>query len=55
MLKIITSKSKNRKYYDKLGNLITDPDLIQDIISKGINVISYHEQKPSEDFRTKKK
>ena len=39
---IVTAKKK-KKYYDKSGNEITDPTLIQDIL-QGVTVISYHEQ-----------
>lgn len=42
--KIITAKKK-KKYYDKQGNEINDPDLIQEI-EQGANVISYKEYKP---------
>ena len=41
--KIVTGKRKKR-YYDKQGNEINDPDLIADI-QRGANVISYHEEK----------
>ncbi len=41
--RIITAKSR-KKYYDKQGNEINDPDLIADI-QRGANVISYHEEK----------
>ena len=41
---IITSRKK-KKYFDKLGNEITDPTLIQDIM-QGATVISYEEDKP---------
>ncbi|HEU4469207.1 MAG TPA: hypothetical protein VFR61_09265 [Nitrososphaeraceae archaeon] len=41
---IISGKGK-RKYYDKSGNEINDPDLIQDI-QQGANVISYREELP---------
>ena len=41
---IISGKGK-RKYYDKSGNEINDPDLIQDI-QQGANVISYNEELP---------
>jgi hypothetical protein len=41
--RIISAKPKNR-YYDKQGNLITDPDLIRDI-QQGKTVISYKEEK----------
>ena len=39
----IISGKRNKKYYDKSGNLITDPDLIAEI-QKGATVISYHEE-----------
>jgi DNA-directed RNA polymerase subunit M/transcription elongation factor TFIIS len=45
--KIISAK-KNKKYYDKQGNEITDETLIQDI-QRGANVISYKEEKHGED------
>lgn len=45
--RIVSGKGK-RKYYDKSGNEINDPDLIQDI-QQGANVISYHEEKHAED------
>lgn len=45
--RIISARSK-KKYYDKQGNLITDPDLIDDI-QRGANVIEYHEYKQGED------
>jgi len=45
---IITAKRKKKKYYDKNGNLITDPTLIQDIL-QGKTVIAYREEKPSDD------
>jgi hypothetical protein len=41
---IISGKNKKKKYYDKQGNLITDPTLIQDI-QQGKTVISYREDK----------
>jgi hypothetical protein len=44
---IITGKSKKR-YYDKSGNLITVPDII-DLIKTGANLISYREQKSGEN------
>ena len=40
----IISGKINKKYHDKSGNLITDPDLIAEI-QRGANVISYHEEK----------
>ena len=43
--RIISAKNKNKKYYDKQGNLITDETLLQDI-ANGANVISYHEVLP---------
>jgi hypothetical protein len=42
--KIISGKGK-RKYYDRQGTEINDPDLIQDI-EQGANVISYREDLP---------
>ena len=44
--RIISAKKK--KYYDKKGNLITDPDLIQDI-ERGATVYSYREEKSGEE------
>jgi uncharacterized Zn finger protein (UPF0148 family) len=44
--KIISGKSQKKKYYDKQGNEITDPELIQDMI-RGLTVISYREEKSS--------
>ena len=41
---IISGKGK-KKYYDKFGNEINDPDLIAEI-QRGANVISYREEKP---------
>jgi hypothetical protein len=41
---IITTKKKNKKYYDKSGNEITDPTLIVDI-QRGATVYEYHEHK----------
>jgi DNA-directed RNA polymerase subunit M/transcription elongation factor TFIIS len=46
--KIVTAKKRKKKYYDKNGNLITDPTLIQDI-QRGANVISYKEEKLGEN------
>ncbi len=46
--RIITAKTKKKKYYDKQGNLINDPDLIAEI-QRGANVISYYEQKPRDN------
>jgi hypothetical protein len=40
---IITGKKKKR-FYDKQGNLITDPNII-DLIKTGATVYRYHEQK----------
>lgn len=42
--KIITAKKK-KKYYDKAGREITDPDLIAEI-ERGAHVISYQEILP---------
>jgi hypothetical protein len=39
---IISGKKTKKNYFDKQGNLITDPDII-DLIKKGANVISYRE------------
>jgi hypothetical protein len=50
----ITTARSTKKYYDKSGNLITDPDLIADI-QRGANVISYHEEKQGEDAIIKRK
>ncbi|HXV88928.1 MAG TPA: hypothetical protein VD710_07540 [Nitrososphaeraceae archaeon] len=47
MTRIISAKSK-KKYYDKQGNEINDPDLIQDI-RQGANVLYYHEEKQGQD------
>ena len=44
----IISQRKKKKYYDKKGNLITDPDLIQDI-DRGATVYSYREEKSGEE------
>jgi hypothetical protein len=44
---IVTGKKK-KKYYDKQGNQITDPDLIADV-KRGSTVISYREQKQGEE------
>ena len=41
----IISPRSTKKYYDKQGNEITDPDLIAEI-QRGANVISYHESLP---------
>jgi hypothetical protein len=49
----IISAKKKKKYYDKNGNLITDHTLIQDI-QQGKTVISYHEEKSSEDKQQKR-
>lgn len=46
--KIITAKTKKKKYYDKQGNLITNPDLIQDI-KQGKTVIRYDEKKSGKE------
>jgi hypothetical protein len=45
--RIITAKKK-RKFYDKKGNIITDPTLIQDIL-QGATALEYHEEKSGED------
>jgi hypothetical protein len=45
--RILTAKTRRKKYYDKQGNEITDPDLIANI-QRGPNVISYHEEKSRE-------
>ena len=42
--KIISGKGK-KKYYDKFGTEINDPDFIQDIV-QGANPIYYKEDKP---------
>ena len=49
---IISAKNKSKKYYDKQGNEINDPDLIEEI-KRGMNVISYHEEKVSEQQKEK--
>lgn len=41
----IVSAKRKKKYYDKQGNVINDPDLIGEI-QRGANIISYHEEKP---------
>ena len=41
---VIVSGKRKKRYYDKQGNEINDPDLIADI-QRGANVISYHEEK----------
>ena len=46
--RIICAKNRNKRYYDKHGNEINDPDLIEDI-QRGMTVISYHEEKHDED------
>jgi hypothetical protein len=46
----IISAKKKKKYYDKQGNIINDPDLIADI-ERGATVISYHEEKHGEEKR----
>ena len=48
--RIISAGKKKKKYYDKQGNLITDPTLINDI-QRGMNVIWYNEQKSGEEKR----
>ena len=48
--RIITAK-KQKKYYDKSGNEITDPDLIQEIM-RGANVIHYREILPQGSSET---
>jgi rubredoxin len=40
----IISGKRNKKHYDKSGNLINDPDMIQEI-QRGNTFISYHEYK----------
>jgi len=42
----IISAKKPKKYYDKQGNEITDPSLIQDIM-EGRTVVSYQEDLPT--------
>lgn len=44
----IISAKKKKKFYDKSGNEITDPELIKEIM-QGANVISYHETKIGND------
>lgn len=41
----IISPKKQKKYYDKAGNEINDPDLIQEI-QRGANVVHYSEILP---------
>jgi hypothetical protein len=41
--RIITAKTKKKKYHDKQGNLINDPDLIAEI-QRGATVYRYHEE-----------
>lgn len=45
--KIISPRTKKKRYYDKQGHEINDPDLIQ-IARQGGNIISYHEEKQGE-------
>lgn len=45
--RIITAKSR-KKYVDKQGNEINDPDIIAEI-KKGNTVVSYHEEKQGQD------
>lgn len=40
----IVSAKRKKKYYDKFGTEINDPDLIKDI-QQGANVVYYHEEK----------
>lgn len=44
---IITGKSR-KKYVDKQGNEINDPDIIAEV-QKGYTVISYHEEKQGQN------
>jgi hypothetical protein len=46
--RIISAKNRNKRYYDKYGNEINDPDLIEDI-QRGMTVISYQEEKQGRD------
>lgn len=48
--RIISARSR-KKYYDKQGNEINDPDLI-DEIQRGADVISYHEEKQGENKKS---
>ena len=43
--RIVSAKNRNKRYYDKHGNEINDPDLIAEI-QRGANVISYMEELP---------
>jgi hypothetical protein len=45
---VIISPKKKKKYYDRFGNEINDPTLLQDI-AQGANVISYREVKSGQD------
>ena len=47
---IICTKTKKKKYYDKQGNEITDPDLTTDI-QRGDTYYEYREQKSGEEKR----
>lgn|SRR5918995_2228712 len=48
--KIITAKTKKKKYYDKRGNEINqnDPDIMQNVM-KGDSILYYHEKRSDED------
>lgn len=45
--RIMTPK-KSKKHYDKQGNEINDETLLKDI-TRGVNVIKYHEQKSGKE------
>jgi DNA-directed RNA polymerase subunit M/transcription elongation factor TFIIS len=47
--KIISGKKRNKKYYDKQSNEITDPDLIADIQRGATTVTSYREEKSGKE------
>jgi|KBSMisStandDraft_5_1062788.scaffolds.fasta_scaffold690623_1 hypothetical protein len=46
---IVSAKGRAKKYYDSNGNLISDPELIQEVQRGAVRVISYHEEKSGED------
>jgi hypothetical protein len=52
--RIISAKSNKKKYYDKQGNLITDPSLIR-LAKEGKNILYYNEQKAEEPVKPKKR
>ena len=47
-IRIISARTKKKKYYDKQGNLITDETLIADI-QRAATVYKYQEEKSGED------